>query len=244
MADKFIDQDETQIYGPHASKNIRKRLVGLIPAFDPALHYIADQIDQSTTAVKDAVDDARTKDADRRKGTKSKAPLLQQAKRLLGRFSKHLDGHDEDAIDRKVFFTRDGTARGAGQGAQDVLLAITHITKKLAAPQSPVRDALHWHGQFDAMMKSLAPAVAFSDDAHTDRQSLTPEVEAARQTWLNGYVAARCIVEGVLRELGRVEQLPLFFHDLRVPAGFKVTELPPDEPEAPREDDGYAPDDG
>ena len=31
MADKFIDQDETQIYGSYAAKRIRTRLVGLIP---------------------------------------------------------------------------------------------------------------------------------------------------------------------------------------------------------------------
>jgi hypothetical protein len=231
MADKFIDQDETQIYGPYASKNIRARLLGRIAAFDAALVYIADGIDASTAAVKAAVDAARAKEADRRKGTKSKAPLLEQAKRLLGRFSKHLDGHDAGAVDRKIYFTKDGTARGAGQGAQDVLLAITTITTKLADPKSPVRDAVYWHGQFDAMMKTLAPAIAYADDARADRQSLTPEVEAARQAWLNGYTAAKCVVEGVLRHLGRLDHLPLFFYDLRVPAGAKITEPPPDEPE-------------
>ncbi|MRG94092.1 hypothetical protein [Polyangium spumosum] len=233
MADKNIDQDETQIYGPYASKKIRTRLVGLVPAFDSTLNYVADRLDDTTNAVKAAVDAARDKDAERRKGTQNKRPLLKEARRLLGQFSKHLSAHDASIVDRKVFFVRDGTATGVGNAAHDVLLAVTHITTKLAGPQLTVRDAAHWYGRFDSMMKTLTPVVAHADDALVDRQSLTPEVEAARQAWLNRYLAARSIVEGVLRELGRLDQLSLFFYDLRVPAGTKLTEPPPDEPLAP-----------
>ncbi|MDC3952754.1 hypothetical protein [Polyangium jinanense] len=237
MADKNIDQDETQFYGPYASKKIRTRLVGQIPAFDSALNYIADRLDDTTHAVKAAVDAAREKDAARRKGTQDKRPLLKQARRLLGQFSKHLGAHDAGIVDRKVFFVRDGTATGVGNAAHDVLLAVTHITTKLADPKVTVRDAAHWHGQFDSMMKTLSPVVAYAQDVQVDRQSITPEVEAARQAWLNRYLAARSLVEGVLRELGRLEQLSLFFYDLRVPAGTKLTEPPPDEPLASKTSD-------
>lgn len=237
MPDRFIDQDETKIYGPHASKNIRARLIGRIAEFDAALHYVADEMDANTVAVASAVEAARAKDAERRQGVASKAPLLQEAQRLLGRFSKHLDGHDSN-IDRKVFFSKDGTAGGVGRSAQAVLLAITHIALKLSDTKCPVRDRAHWRDQFDDMMKALAPAIASADDARADRQSLTPEVEAARQAWLNGYIAAKNIVEGVLRHLGRVEQMPLFFYDLRVSAGAKVTAAPSDEPEASGDGEG------
>lgn len=228
MADKFIDHDETQIYGPHAANAIRKRLIGQIPEFDSALTYIANQIDSSTTTIKSTIDAARAKDAEKREGAKTKTPLLKDARRLLGRFSKHLSAHDD--IDRKLFFTRDGTATSIGNGAQDVLLAITHIAIKLADPKAGVRDRTHWHNQFDDTMKTLAPAVAFSNDARADRQSLTPEVEAARQAWLNSYASAKNLVESLLRQLGRLEQLPIVFYDLRVHSGAKVTAPPPDEP--------------
>lgn len=228
MADKFIDQDETQIYGLHAANAIRKRLLGKIAEFDSALHYIADQIETSTTTVKFAVDNARAKDAERREGTKTKSSLLKDAKRLLGRFSNHLSGHDD--IDRKLFFTRDGTVGGISRGAQDVLLAVTHVANRLADSHAGIRDRVHWHKEFDDMMKALAPAVEFSNDAHADRRSITPEVEAARQAWLNSYISAKCLVEAVLRQLGQLEQLSVIFYDLRVSAGAKVTELPAEEP--------------
>lgn len=229
MADKFIDQDETQIYGPHAAHTIRKRLIGKIAEFDSALNYVADQIDTSTAAVKLAVDAARSKDAEHRDGTKTKTSLLKDATGLLGRFSKHLSAHED--IDRKSFFVRDGTVAGVGRGAQDVLLAVTHIATKLIDAKAGVRDRAHWQNQFDATMKALAPAVEFANDARADRRSMTPEVEAARQAWLNTYLSAKCLVEGLLRQLGRLEQMSVFFYDLRVAAGAKVTEMPSDEPE-------------
>lgn len=230
MTDKFIDQDETQIYGPHAARSIRKRLIGKIAEFDTALHYVADQIETSTATVKLAVDAARVKDATHRDGTKTKSSLLKDAYALLGRFSKHLSAHED--IDRKLFFVRDGTAGGVGRGAQDVLLAVTHIATRLADPKAGIRDRAHWHNQFDDTMKALAPAVEFANDARADRRSMTPEVEAARQAWLNTYLSAKCLVEGLLRQLGRLEQMSVFFYDLRVSAGAKVTELPADEPDS------------
>ncbi|MDC0749910.1 hypothetical protein [Polyangium mundeleinium] len=237
MADRFIDQDEVTIYGPYASNKIRKKLLGLIPEYDSALNYAADQIDVHTDAVKSAVEAARGTDAWRRQGARSKAPLLKQARALLGKFSTHLGAHDNGAVDRRVFFTKDGTAGAVGKAAADVVLAVAHITTKLAAPGCAVRDAAHWHGRFDAMTKSLAPVVAFADDARIDRQSLTPEVETARQVWLNGYVAARALCESLLRHLGRVDKLRLYFYDLQVNAGTKVTEPPAEEPEAREAED-------
>jgi hypothetical protein len=233
MADRFIDQDETQIYGPYASKRIRTQLVGLVKQYDPALVYVADQIDASTAAVKAAIDAARAKDAERRKGTQGKAPLLKDAKRLLGQFSMHLAGHDPGLVDRKVFFTKNGTALGVGSAVQDVLLVVEHIAAKLAEPKSPVRDAAYWCGRFDATVAALAPVATATEDARVARRSITPEVEAARQVWLNGYVSAKALVESLLRQTGKLGQMSLVFHDLAVAAGARATMPPPGPPTAP-----------
>ncbi|MCC6553197.1 MAG: hypothetical protein IT372_09280 [Polyangiaceae bacterium] len=59
MADRFIDQDETQIYGPYAVKRIRAKVVGLVPEFNDGMTYLADRIDAATQAVKAAIDAPR-----------------------------------------------------------------------------------------------------------------------------------------------------------------------------------------
>lgn len=226
MADRFIDQDETQIYGPYTSRRIRTRVVGLVPAFDVALDYLADQLDIATVAVKTTVDGARTHDARLRRGAQEKTPLLKQAISLLGRYSKHLDGHAPGTIDRKVFFVADGTASGVGRAAASVLLAVTHIAGKLQDPDSNVADRLRWHGDFTTMMTNLGPVVEHAHDVRTDRREVTPEVEAARQAWMQHYLAARECVTCVLRLTGRLDLLSSIFHDLAVPANARVTAIP------------------
>lgn len=242
MADRFIDQDETQIYGPYAARKIRNRVVGLRAPFDAGLEELASGIEAATAAVKTAISAARHTDASLRKGVKQKTPVRKQATQLLGRFSKHLDGHPPASVDRKVYFTADGTASGVGKGAQQVLLAVMHIADRLQDAASPVRDSATWQQEFAAMAATLAPVVEHADDARTDRRSLTPEVEAARKAWLNVYLAARSGVECVLRLTGKLSLLPAIFHDLAVPAGTKVTSIPDTPDEEPEQADDEAED--
>lgn len=37
MTDRYIDQDETQIYGPYASRHMRRDAAPLLDAFRPAV---------------------------------------------------------------------------------------------------------------------------------------------------------------------------------------------------------------
>jgi len=237
MADRNIDQEEIKYYGPFAARIIRKRVVGLVPAFDPGLDYVADQIDGATAAVAQAVEAARDKDAETRLGTRQKKPLLKQAQSLLGRFSRHLSAHAAGSVDRKIFFVADGTAGGVGKSAPQVLLAVSHIAGKLKQPATKINDKATWAKDFSDMMTALGPVVEFADDARSDRRDITPEVEAARQAWMQVYLSARSVVEGVLRLSGKLRRLSTVFYDLAVPASTKLTAPPPEPPEEPEVND-------
>lgn len=226
MSDRYIDQDEIGIYGPHASKKIRERVVGLLPTFDTALIYCADQLDAGSIAVQNAVTSARDTDAQARKGSKQKSPLLADAAELIGRFSKHLDAHKAGAVDRRAYFTADGTIAGIGRGANDVFLAVNWITSKLAEPDNAVNSRAEWHQEFLNMGVLLGPALAFSSDARTDRRSQTPEIRAAREAFLNVYQAAKAQVECVLRLTGKLHLMSSIFYDLAVPGQSKTTAAP------------------
>jgi hypothetical protein len=233
MTDRYIDQDETQIYGTHTASKIRALVVGLVPVFDPALEHLAREIESATTAVGAAVSAARGTDTVLRKGVKDKAVALADAIGVLGRFSKHLDTHEPFTIDRKAFFPADGTAKGAGATPPRVVLALTHLGTEIKKQSQPLSDEARW---FDTVMTALAelsPVVQGAEGARTERRLLTPEIESARDAWLQIYKAARCAVECVLRLTGKLDQLSLVFHDLAVPSGAKVTEAPADAPAAP-----------
>jgi hypothetical protein len=243
MPDRYIDQDETEIYGTYAANKIRSRLKGLIPEFDAALEYVAADIADATNAVQEAVADARTTDAEIRKGSQSRGSILKQGLSLLGRFSKHLDTHAPGAIDRKTFFVADGTAGGVGKSAPRVLRALQHIGKQLKAEGSPVRDAAAWAEDCKTIAAKLAPVAEHGDNARTDRSSVTVEIETSRQAWLQTYGAAKLLVEAVLRLSGKLHLMPAIFFDLAMPSNAKVTSAPSgeaEEPEADAEDAGGA----
>jgi hypothetical protein len=242
MADQHIDQDETQIYGAHTASKIRTLVVGLVPVFDPALLHLAKEIESATAAVATAVSSARGTDTVLRKGVKSKATALASAIGVLGRFSKHLGAHEADTLDRKAFFPADGTAKGAGTTPPRVLLALTHLSAEIKKKSHPLNDRARWLDEVSTALADLTPVVAKAESTRTERRLLTPEVERARQAWLLVYKASRCAVECVLRLTGKLDQLSLVFHDLAVPSGAKVTDVPADVPteRAPQPDPAAA----
>lgn len=225
MADKYIDLDETQLYGPHAVKQILAVAVGLVPELDPALRFVAQELAQTTQAAGAAIKAGRTASAGQRSGKKAKGPALAAAVSLLGRFSRHLQTHPE-SLDRKTFFPEDGTAGGVGRSAARVLLALGRIDGALDRPGCPVRDRETWKDEITAAIGALAPVVEQSAAAHTARRLATPEQEAAYRAFLQVYQVSKCVVEGVLRYAGKLHLLGAIFHDLVVPAGTKVTAIP------------------
>ncbi|HEY4117726.1 MAG TPA: hypothetical protein VGM56_07720 [Byssovorax sp.] len=239
MADSYIDQDETQLYGPHASKHIRSHVVGLVAACDGALQHFADEIDAATTAVGEQIDAGRSASAGVRASAKDKRSPLTTASRLLSRFSAHLDTH-EPPLDRRVFFTDDGTVSGVGKSGARVLLALTTVKRQLSSKSCPVDNKAKWLADFTAAALELQPALETAASAQTDRRSITPDVEAAREAWLVTYRSARDVATGVLRSAGRLDLLKAIFYDLAVPSGAKVAVIPPvpaDPPEPPAEAD-------
>ncbi|MFO0573365.1 MAG: hypothetical protein U1A78_05170 [Polyangia bacterium] len=218
MADRYIDYDETQIYGPEAGRQIRKRVVKLLPKFDAALGYVADELDDATAQVGKLLGSTRGHDAARRAGSRQKAPLLAEALDVLGRFSRHLDTH-KAGLDRKVFFPDGGTKTALGSSAPRVLLALSRIADLLEQKDSPVREAKAWHKEVSAAAAALAPAVAHSDSARSSRREVTPALVQAREAWLQVYAAAKSTVEAVLRLTGKLQLLPTLFPDLAVSEG-------------------------
>lgn len=233
MADRYIDHDETEIYGTYAADKIRARVKGLIPEYDKALEYVASEIEEATTAVQGAVADARAADAEIRKGSHARGSVLKRSVALLGRFSKHLDTHAPGTIDRKVFFVADGTAGGVGKSVPRVLRALQHIGKQLKVKGSPVKSAGDWAKECADLAAELAPIAEHGDNARTDRSTATPEIETARQAWLQAYGAAKLTVEAVLRLSGKVHLMPAVFFDLAMPSNAKITSAPAREAEEP-----------
>ena len=233
MSDRYIDYEETQVYGPYASKAMRG-LIGLVPALDKGIVHLADELDHATEAVGAAIKHTSEADTAVRKDITDRTPALDSARALLGRFSKHLDSL-ATPVDRKTFFRTDGTIKGIGASAPRVLLALSHLSSELKKKGSPVKDAAEWQKEVAHAIADLAPVVDHAASAKTSRRSATSEIEAARHAWLQVYSASKSITEGVLRLAGRIDHMTAVFHDLAVSGDAKVTKAPtvPAAPAAP-----------
>jgi hypothetical protein len=231
MADRYIDYEETQVYGPHASQKIRALALELVPSYDAALKYIADELDAANAGMAKALGGARPAEVIGRSVGKKKEPPLPQALALIGRFSSHLDSHVPGTVSRKDFLPSE-VRESISRSAPRVLLTLSHIAEELAKPDCPVRDAKSWHDEFAAAAAALSPAMERSDKAHSQEREITPALEQARSAWPQVYVAAKCTVEAVLRLTGKLHLMTVIFYDLAVPDAAKVT-APPAAPSAP-----------
>jgi len=232
VTDRFIDKDETQIYGEYAAKKIRSECVGIIKELDSAVKYAADSIDKATAAVKAAIDTGRSAGAGVRKGATGRKPALELARELLARFSNHLDSHKKGVIDRKTFFTLDGTVGGVGQGTADVLIALANLSTQLTEKVSPipVTDKDAWAAEVKETISSLTPIAEHADSAKTDLRENTPALEAARHAWLQSYTAAKDQVRALFRFAGKLDLMSSVFNDLAQPTDAKVTKTPEEKP--------------
>ena len=87
MADRYIDHDETEIYGAYAADKIRDRVQGLIAEYDTALEYVATELTDATKAVQTAVADARAADAKIRTGSHARSSVFKRATAVSPRSS-------------------------------------------------------------------------------------------------------------------------------------------------------------
>ena len=225
MTDRYIDQDETQIYGAHAVAKMRGVVSGKLPDLDAAVEYVAAHLESATQAIGAAIGDARDGDGNKRESTRTKAPVLTDALAFLGRFSSHLDAQPQ--ADRVRYFGPAGTVTSIGRAGPRVLLAVQNIATQLAKSDAGVTAAADWAAQASALATSLATSLQHASSARTARRELTPGVENLRAAWLLAYGVAKkqCLV--VLELSGHADLLSEVFYDLQVAGDAKVSVIPP-----------------
>jgi hypothetical protein len=241
MPTTHITIDDLLVYGPKATQTILADLVGLDTHWDVMLKFLCGELDHATASVADLVETTRELDADRHVHVEEKAPALTAARALLGRFSAHLDAQPTH-VNRKVFFTHDGTAHGVGRSASRVLFALTHLEQLLGKSDVGITEAAAWKKQVHASIHALAPAIEQADAARLARAHGTPQLQAARQAWLNIYLATKAGAESLLRYVGSLDLMPRFFGDLAVVHGHAAEKdaAPPAAPTAPAAPSGTA----
>jgi hypothetical protein len=205
--DNYIDNGETQEYGPRLRANLAR-------AFADATGPVAATIKWIVTG-QQAVDESMADE---------KSPVVVKTRRLMVGFYKHLDSKldvEEWSGDLDFFFP--GGRKGVSPYAGPLLTSVDVTLKALKTdPSVPEHDK--FTDRLKKARKNLdAHITASGDAAHGARGGLS-EQSAEKQAWLREYRGNVLIIEGLLQKLGRSDELHAIVPHLAAPGARKATD--------------------
>jgi hypothetical protein len=208
MADPYIDQFETLIYGKFAREQLAAVLVGKIPELDGMVQYALKR--------QQAVDDDMTTAL----ANQPAPPVLDAAKTLaeagdtLVRFGAHIESLKGHPLDLKTFFRGDAPSVLARRRLTKLAAGAGYVLDEAKKNQAQIRDASYWIDELTTIYTDLQALEKQQRATKVAQVEMGPEVAAARLRWLDVYNANKLLVRGMLAHYGKAELLPLIFDDL------------------------------
>lgn len=232
--DRYIDNGETQTYGPQLSANLRRMFTGSGPA-QTFMLWCADQLDAQTDTMANAMGQQRAAASTLSASAQEKLPVVQEARGELKTFALHLATRKSDrqeAWDGDIELFVPGGISALGKGARAIHLALGVARRALDADTS-APERKKWLARLDAQVEALAPFVAQTDDeTHAARAALS-EQSSEKRAWLRTYRGVALVLQGVLLLLGRDGEYTLAVPHLTAPGGRKKTDGTPNAPARP-----------
>lgn len=216
--DRYIDNAETQTYGPALIKNLQAAFDKSDPATKKFVASLAARQRAADTALAASMADSRSAGADVSAAAADKAPQVAKARRLLSGLEKHLGAQQDLGTwsgKLKTFLPRGVSDLG---GARDVLSALGVARAALAADPS-VPGAKKLGQRLAAAEKSLSPLIDKSGGARRTARSRLSSQSKQRKAWLSTYHGIALITEGLLKLDGREKRLHSIVPHLSAPSG-------------------------
>lgn len=207
MADPYIDQFETQIYGKYACEQMEKVCTGRVKELDGLVKFAIAQQSQANADMK-AVLDKQPKPAN----VEDAATVLEEARDTLTRFSSYLNSLKGYPVNPKLFFRNENPSEIGRKRLVKLAAVVEHIVGEI-----PKHDAIKdptWLKDFKASSKKLEALKGAQQDSKLEKADLGPEVAMQRERWLAVYNANKLLIRGLLAHAGKPELLSLVFDDL------------------------------
>src|SRR5262245_32316864 len=165
--DRYIDNGETQTYGPKLRSNIDAAFTEAAPEIKTFLAYLTKLQAAADKRMADGMAKARGAQSDLSAAALAKSPLADAAKKLLTGFHKHLGSKqdlEEWGGDIKLFFPKG--LGGTGTGASDLANALA-TAKKSLQKDATVPDGKKFQKRLASTEKKLRAEIGKTGGAVT-----------------------------------------------------------------------------
>lgn len=223
--DTYIDNSETQVYGPALRRNMVAAFASSEPPVKSLIGHLAGRQAAADDVVAKAMAKARGATADLSASATEKRPEVAATRKLLSGLHKHLASkQDLGEWSGKVetFFPK---GLGAIGGAADVLAAV-RVARSGLAKDASVPDGKKLDKRLADAEKKLAALLEKSGDAGRSQRSGLSEQSKEKKAWLATYRGVVLVVEGLLAIEGRAKQVRQVVPHYGVSGGRKTKKAP------------------
>lgn len=207
MADPYIDQNETQAYGPHACEQMKKVCMGRVAKLDGMVEFAIAAQTKADAEMK-AVLAKQPKPA----SVEDAATVLEDTRDSIVRFASYLNSLKGYPVSAKVFFHNENPSDVARKRLVKLAAAVAHIVSEI--PKHAAITDGGWLKDFKALSKKLESLKEAQHGSRLEKADLGPEVAAQREKWLSTYNANKLLIRGLLAHAGKPDLMPLIFDDL------------------------------
>jgi hypothetical protein len=189
-------------------------VIGLDPDLDPFVSLIASRLGAETEAMASALAKAGALENATYKAAPGKTDAVADGRAILRRFALYVESRpDGDALAEKVL---QGESLTTVLRRRPVKLAaaLDHALSVLAQHKADLPEHESWAKALTASRDALASLNENVRKSRADRAQMTPEVAAARASWLRRYAGTKSIINGILKPLEKTSLLPSIFDDL------------------------------
>ncbi|MBI4612080.1 MAG: hypothetical protein HY720_00560 [Planctomycetes bacterium] len=219
--DTYIDNQETQKYGPKLRKNIEAAFKSAPLPVRTFTKYLIGLQGKADKTMDEAMTKARGASSDLSGAVLEKTPAAKAARKLLGGIQKHLAAKrdlDEWAGQIGLFFPKG--MEGVGYSTPDLLAAL-RVAQEGFKKDKTVPDGTKLAKRVAAAEGKLKKEAESAGGALLSARSGLTEQSAEKKAWLRRYRGISKIVDGLLTLEGRAEKLASVVPHLAVPGGRK-----------------------
>ena len=211
MADTYIDQSEAIRYNQHT--------VGSLPALGGLSPEVGNII-KTLTELDASIGGTLQTAGDTRSTARLTGDQLRELSDLVAtRLGRLLDKLKDQKKDGATFdlarFFEPANRESIGRSVADRSAALTRALGGLQQYKAEVKDAQAWIDELSPMSEQMQQAVKDQGSTSTAKLEGTRDLNGALDSWRRQYGAAKYIVRGLLRRVGREDEWKDHFLDLK-----------------------------